>query len=144
MAVGDVLVYNEARGYLIDGGWEPADDIKVALVTNTPAPAVDDTTPTLTELTEVSQVGGYTTGGISIGDLGTITGDGVGGTMTWDSATNPSWAQNGASPQDARWGIIYHVSSDLCIAFVDLGAVIDMQAGDLTITWDALGIFTIT
>lgn len=144
MAAGDVTVFEEAKAYMIDGGWEPTDVIKVAILDNTTAPTAADTTPALGDYTEVGTAGTYTAGGTSLGDLGTLVTE-AGGTMTFDSSTNPTWAQNGSNDDDAYWGLIYNDTdaSDLAIAFVDLGGPVDMSAGDLTITWNASGIFTI-
>ena len=145
MAAGDLVVFNEAKGFLIDGGFESADDIKVALVTTATTPTASTATPTLSDFTQVTAGGNYTAGGISIGDIGTLVTT-SGGTMTFDSATNPSWAQNAGNPTNARWAIVYNDTdaSDRAIAFVDLGATVDMTAGSLTITWNASGLFTIT
>ena len=38
MARGDVTVFEEALAYMIDGGWEAADDIKCAVLDNTATP----------------------------------------------------------------------------------------------------------
>lgn len=145
MAAGDLVVFNEAKGFLIDGGFEATDDIKVALVTTATTPTASTATPTLSDFTQVTAGGNYTAGGISIGDIGTLVTT-SGGTMTFDSATNPSWAQNAGNPTNARWAIVYNDTdaSDRAIAFVDLGATVDMTAGSLTITWNASGLFTIT
>lgn len=145
MATGDVTVFDEAKAHMIDGGWEAADDIKVAILDNTTAPAAGDTTPALGDYTEVGTAGSYTAGGTSIGTLGTLVTESA-GTMTFDSATNPTWAQNGSNDTDAYWGLIYNDTDagDLAIAFVELGGPVDMSAGSLTITWNASGIFTIT
>lgn len=144
MAAGDVTVFEEAKAYMIDGGWEPTDTIKVAILDNTTTPTAADTTPALGDYTEVGTAGTYTAGGTSLGDLGTLVTE-AGGTMTFDSSTNPTWAQDGSNDADAYWGLIYNDTdaSDLAIAFVDLGGPVDMSAGDLTITWNASGIFTI-
>lgn len=142
MAVGDVTVFDEAKAYMIDGGWESADDIKCAILDDTTTPTAADATPALADYTEVETAGTYTAGGTSLGTLG----DGVtesGGTMTFDSATNPTWAKDASNATDAHWGLIYHVTTGQAIAFVDLGGPVDMTAGDLTITWNASGIFTI-
>ncbi len=144
MATGDVTVFDEAKAYMIDGGWESADDIKVAILDNTTTPAAGDTTPALADYTQVGAAGSYTAGGTSIGNLGTVVTEAA-GTMTFDSATNPSWAQNGSNDTDAWWGLIYNDTdaSDRAIAFVELGGPVDMSAGSLTITWNGSGIFTI-
>jgi len=145
MARGDVYVFNEALAYMIDGGWESADVIKCAILDNTTTPAVGDTTPALGDYTQVGTGGTYVAGGTSLGDLGTCVSQ-TGGTMKFDSATDPTWAQHASNDTDAYWGLIYNDTDagDLAIAFVDLGGPVDMQAGDLTITWNASGIFTIS
>ncbi|KKL99134.1 hypothetical protein LCGC14_1817470 [marine sediment metagenome] len=143
MATGDVLVFQEARAYMIDGGWEAADDIKCAILDNTLTPAVGDLTPALADYTEVGAAGSYVAGGLSLGTLGTAVAEAA-GVMTFDSATNPTWAQDALSDVDAWWGLVYHVLTGQAIAFVELGGPVNMQAGDLTITWAAGGIFTIT
>ena len=144
MATGDVTVFDEAKAYMIDGGWEATDDIKCAILDNTTTPAAGDTTPALGDYTQVGAAGTYTAGGTSLGNLGTLTTEAA-GTMTFDSGTNPTWAQNGSNDTDAWWGLIYNDTDagDLAIAFVELGGPVDMSAGDLTITWNASGIFTI-
>jgi len=145
MATGDVTVFDEAKAYLIDGGWESADDIKCAILDNTTTPAAANTTPALGDYTQVGTSGSYSAGGTSLGNLGTLVTE-SGGTMTFDSSTNPTWAQNASNDADAYWGLIYNDtdSSDLAIAYVELGGPVDMSAGSLTITWNGSGIFTIT
>ena len=66
--------------------------------------------------------------------------------MTFDSSVNPTWAQDASNDTDAYWALIYNDTdaSDSAIGFVDLGGPVDMSAGDLTITWNALGILTIS
>lgn len=144
MATGDLVVFDEAKAYMIDGGWESTDDIKCAILDNTTTPAAADTTPALADYTEVGAAGSYTAGGTSLGDLGTSVSE-SGGTMTFDSATNPTWSQNASNDADAYWALIYNdtQAGDPAIAFVDLGGPVDMTAGSLTVTWNASGLFTI-
>jgi len=67
------------------------------------------------------------------------------GVMTFDdTGASVTWAQHASNPQTAMFGVVYHYTSKLCIAMIDLAGPIDMQAGDLTITWNAAGLFTIT
>ena len=143
MATGDFLVFEEARAFMIDGGWESADDIKCAILDNGTTPIAAFATPTLSDFTEVGTAGTYVAGGISLGDLGTLVTE-AGGVMKFDSATNPTWAQNGSNDVDAWWGLVYHVTTGQAIGFVELGGPVDMSAGSLTITWNASGLFTIT
>ncbi len=69
-----------------------------------------------------------------------------GGTLTFDSSTNPTWAAHASNDNDCYWALIYNdtQSGDPAIAFVTLGGPVNMQAGSLTITWNASGIFTIS
>ena len=144
MARGDVTIFEEARAYLIDGGWEGTDTIKCAILDNTTTPAVDDTTPALGDYTEVGTDGEYVAGGTSIGTLAACVTQ-TDGTVKFDSDTNPTWAQDASNDDDAYWGLIYNDTdaSDLAIGFVDLGGPVDMSAGALTVSWNASGIFTI-
>jgi len=145
MARGDVIVFNEAKAYMIDGGWEAADDIKCAVLDNTTTPVSGETTPALGDYTEVGAAGTYTAGGTSLGTLGACVTEAA-GTMKFDSDTNPSWVQDASNDVDAYWSLIYNDTDagDLAIAFVDLGGPVDMSGGDLNITWNADGIFTIS
>lgn len=144
MARGDFVVFDEAKAYMIDGGWEAADDIKCAILDDTTTPTAGDTTPALGDYTEVGASGTYTAGGTSLGNLGTVVTE-AGGTMTFDSSTNPTWAQDASNDTDAYWGLVYNdtQAGDPAIGFLDLGGPVDMTAGDLTITWNASGLFTI-
>ena len=144
MATGDLIVFEEAKAYMIDGGWAPTDDFKVALVTNAVNPTAADATPALADYTEVTPGGNYTAGGISIGALSTLVSEAA-GTMTFDSATNPSWAVNASNPTNAYWGIVYNdtFAGNQALAFVELGGPINMSAASLTITWNGSGLFTI-
>ena len=145
MAQGDVVVFNEALAYMLDGGFEAADDIKVAICDNTVAPTQTTATPALGDFTEVGNAGSYTTGGTSLGNIGTLVAQ-AGAVMTFDSATNPTWTANVLNDTDAYWGIIYNDTDagDRAIAYVDLGGPVNMATTALTITWNASGIFTIT
>lgn len=145
MATGDVTWFEEAKAYMIDGGWEPADDLKVAVLDNTTTPAASDTTPALADYTEVGTAGTYVAGGVSIGTLGDFVTEAA-GTVTFDSTTNPSWAQDSSNDTDAYWGILYNdtQAGDPALCFVELGGPVDMSAGSLTITWNASGVATLT
>jgi len=144
MAAGDLVVFEEAKAYMLDGGWATTDDIKCALITSATAPTAADATPALGDYTQVTAGGNYAAGGTSLGQWSALITE-AGGTVTFDSATNPTWAQDAANPTAARYALVYNDTSatDQAIAFVDLGAVIDMTAGALTVTWNASGIFTI-
>lgn len=144
MATGDVTVFDEAKANMIDSDWASTNDIKCAICDNTVVPTAATATPALGDFTEVGTAGTYVAGGTSLGTLATLVTEAA-GTMTFDSATNPTWAQHASNDTDAYWGIIYNdtIAGDPAIAFVELGGPVDMSAGALTITWNASGIFTI-
>ena len=144
MARGDVKVFNVAVGKMLDGDWASTDHFYLAICDNTVAPAVDTATPTLGDFTQVGTSGTYVSGGTDLGALSALVTE-SGGTMTFDSTTNPTWAQNASNDNDAYWGIIYNYTDagNDALAFVDLGGPVDMTAGDLTVTWNGSGIFTI-
>lgn len=147
MATGDIVWFNAAKGLDYFAGWATSDDIKVAICDNTTTPAATTATPALGDFTEVGTSGTYTAGGTSLGTWTAVWDDPTaGGTATIDSTTNPTWAQDASNDTDAYWGIIYNdtQAGDPAIAYVELGGPVDMTAGDLTITWNASGIATIT
>lgn len=145
MAKGDVIFFEEALDFAFFGGWATTDDIKCAILDNTATPTAAFATPALSDFTQVGSAGSYTAGGTSLGNWGTLSTE-AGGTLTFDSGTNPTWAQNASNDIDAYWGLLYNdtQAGDPAFAYVDLGGPVDMSAGALTITWNASGIFTIT
>ena len=151
MAQGDLVVFEEAKAYMVDGGWEPADSIKVMITSDTPTAA--DPVPgrnagATTTYTEVAAGGTYSSGGEVLDTLDSCVTEAA-GTMTFDdTGATVTWAQNGANPQDGKYAVVYNSSDtglERGICFIDLNntAVVDMQAGDLTITWNGSGMFTI-
>ena len=145
MARGDVVVFNEAKAKMLDGDWASTDHFYCAVCDNTATPAATTATPVLGDFTEVGNSGTYVTGGTDLGTLADLVTQNA-GVMKFDSATNPTWAQDASNDVDAYWGVIYNYTDagKDAVAFVDLGWPVDMTAGDLTITWHTDGIFTIT
>ena len=149
MAQGDLSLFNEASLELLSSTHNLAsggDTVKVALITT--LPTVSQTTPTLADFTEVTGTG-YTTGGEDIGTNQSVTVV-SGATYKYDSTTNPSWSQNGAGPTDIVGALIYNSTdvSDKAIGFVDMTTdggttPVSLQAGNVSITWNASGIFTL-
>jgi len=144
MARGDVVVFDEALAKIIAGDWASTDHFYCAICDDTTTPAANDATPVIGDYTQVGAGGTYVNNGTDLGALSALVSE-AGGTMTFDSATNPTWAQDPSNDVDAYWGIIYNFTDagKDAIAFVDLGGPMDMSGGDLTITWNASGIFTI-
>jgi len=145
MARGDVTIFEEALAKMLEGGWASTDHFWCAICDNTVTPAADDATPVIGDYTQVGAAGTYIAGGLTLGALSDLVSEAA-GVMTFDSGTNPSWAQDAGNDVDAWWGIIYNYTDagKDCLAFVELDGPVDMSAGDLTITWDASGILTIS
>ena len=146
MARGDLIVFEEAKEHMLNGDILATDEMWIGLVTDTclvtdpvPAYAAGGTT----NYTAIATAGNYASGGLNLGAM-TVVFVEAGGTLTFDSATNPTWAQHASNPQDADHAVIYNKTTGLCYVMIDLDGPIDMQAGALTITWNASGIFTIT
>ena len=144
MARGDVTVFDEAKARMIDGDWASTDHFYCAICDDTATPAADTATPVIGDFAEVGDSGTYVANGTDLGALSALVTEAA-GTMKFDSATNPTWAQDSNNDTDAYWGIIYNFTDagKDAVAFVDLGGPVDMTAGALTITWHASGIFTI-
>jgi hypothetical protein len=144
MARGDVTIFEEALAKMVAGDWATTDHFYCAVCDDTTTPAASTATPVFGDFTEVGAGGTYVANGTDLGALSALVSE-AGGTMTFDSATNPTWAQDASNDADAYWGIIYNYTDagKDALAFVDLGGPVDMSGGDLTITWGA-GIFTIS
>ena len=145
MARGDLLVFDEALAKMIAGDWASTDHFYCAVCDDTTTPAAATATPVIGDFTQVTAAGTYTDGGTDLGALSALVSEEA-GTMTFDSATNPTWAQNVSNATDAAWGIVYNYTDagKDCLAFVDLGGPVDMSGGDLSITWSGTGVFTIS
>lgn len=145
MATGDVTVFDEAKAKMIAGDWASTDLFYLAIMDNTATPLASTATPVFGDFTEVGAAGTYVANGTSLGALSTLVTEAA-GVMTFDSTVNPSWAQDPLSDVDAYWGIIYNFTDagKDAVAFLELGGPVDMTAGDLTVTWNPTGIFTIT
>ena len=145
MARNDLTFFNEALAKMVEGNWASTDTIKCAICDNTSTPSASTATPTLGDFTEVGTAGTYVAGGTSLGTIADCVTQ-TSNVMTFDSSTNPSWAQHASNDTDAYWAIIYNdtSASNDAICFLDLGGPVNMTAGALSITWNASGIFTIT
>lgn len=144
MAQGDLTVFEEFRLYIGDGSHDlNSDSFKVALITTLPLASA--ATPDLGDFTEVSG-GGYTAGGEASAATWTETG----GTATFDLA-DVSWTQNGSGPTNIVAALIYnttHAGTNDAIAFIDMttdggSTPISLQSGDISIAFNASGVFTL-
>ena len=145
MARGDLTVFEEAMAKMLDGNWASTDHFYCAICDDTASPTAATATPVLGDFTEVGDSGTYTTGGTDLGTLADLVAEAA-GVVTIDSATNPTWAQDGSNDSDAYWAVVYNYTDAGKDAFfyVDLGGPVDMSAGDLTVTWNASGFVTIS
>jgi hypothetical protein len=150
MAQGDVTLFHEFKE---DVGQKihnlSSDTFKLGLVTNAVTPAAGTTDPrwgaggtTNLSTSQVTPGGNYSTGGPT---LASSSWSETAGTATFDAA-DVSIAQNASNPNNARWAIVYNDTSTgkEALAFVDLGGVTDLTAGNFAITWNASGIFSLT
>jgi len=147
MARGDLIVFEEAKAYMFDTDHLAADEVWIGLVTD--VCVVSDPVPAYgaggtTNYTPIATAGEYAAGGLLLDTLANMVTEAA-GVMTFnDTGASVTWAQNGASPQNADHAVIYNHTTKLCYIMIDLDGPIDMQAGDLTITWHGSGMFTIT
>lgn len=149
MATGDLTVFEDAIGWLNDGTFTDLDTgiltWRIAVLDNTTAPLVTTVSPILATFTEVGTAGTYTAGGST---LAVSWSEPSAGVWMFDSTVNPTWTQNASNDTDATWGLVYADGTlngkvDPALCFIELGTV-DMSAGDLTITFNANGLFRIS
>jgi len=146
MAQGDLTLFNEFRSQVLTGEHDlnATDTIKVALISNSTVPTASTTTPVLADFTEVSGTN-YTAGGATIGTP--VVSNVSGATYKFDG-DNVSWTQNAAGPTNIYYAILYNDShvSDMAFAFIDMTVdsgttPISLAAGNISINWNASGIF---
>ena len=150
MATGDFTLFEEFVDQL---GMEihdfDNDTFKLALIDDTVTPTAADATPAWGassgvdyDANEVTNAGGYTTGGETVA----VTWSEADGTATLnDDSGDISLSQDGSGFTDAYWGIFYNDSAanKNAIGFIELGGPVSEQAGPVAINWNASGIFTI-
>lgn len=141
MPAGNWTFPDSARTDLLNGTFDlDTDTFLMALFLSTSNIGAASTTYAgLTN--EHANANGYTTGGISLGQL-TLSGT---TTVTVDETTNPVWTASGGSIT-ARFAVIYESGGRvLCYCLLD-NTPADVTATDgntLTVTFHASGIFTL-
>jgi hypothetical protein len=145
MAAGDLTVFEEFSLDIGKGVHDfTSDSLKLALIDDTLAPTAADATPTWSDYSanEVSGTG-YTAGGATLSGVTYTEADGV---AKLDDTGNVTWSQNGAGPTDAYYAVLYNddAASDQAICFIDLDGPVSLQDGDISVTWNASGILTVT
>ena len=114
------------------------DTIKLALVNSTYTPAQTHDYFTDASANEVSGTN-YTAGG----EVVTVTVTESGGTVTVDGS-DVTWTQNAGGFSNARYAILYKDAvTDPMIGYIDFTSDKGNVQGDLTVQWNASGIFTL-
>ena len=122
-----------------------ADNIYLSLHTNTYVPSATTHDFFNDASNEISPGGGYTANGEL---LTTKTVNESGGTVTFD-ADDVTWSQNGSGFTTARYAVMYKndgvaATSSPLIGYIDFTADKGNTTGDLTVSWNASGIFTLS
>lgn len=144
MAQGTLLVFNEAKQNISSIMDLSTDTFNIMLINS--IPTVADLTPDSSDYVEVTGGTSYTAGGIAL----VTTWAESGGVVTFDSSTTPTWVKDLSGPTDIRAALIYNTAAiaEDALAFIDLttdGATpISLQTGDISVTFDAGGIFTVS
>lgn len=145
MAQGAVTLFNEFPEELLKGTHDFDTHVfKVAFITT--LPTATQATPALADFTEVSG-SNYTAGGITL----TMVVSRSTNVSTVDSSVDPEWIQNASGPNNIKAGLIYNDTDagKKAVGFVDMTTdngvtAISLQSGNIKITWNAAGIFTLT
>lgn len=144
MAVGDLFWFDAAVdvGAITSSIFSSGDTMSCALVTD--ASVTSTHLSTFASFTEAT-TGTYVASGTTMDTWLDMWANPVGKVATFDTAVNPTWAAHALHSTDATYAVIVNLddAGKRCVCAVDLGGV-DMTAGDLTITWNASGIATIT
>lgn len=150
MAQGDVTIFDQFWEDKGDKLHDMSGDVfKLGLITSaaTPASTTADARwgaggTTNFSTNQVTPGGNYSTGGPSMSVTITDNWTRSVGTVKFD-VDDVSILQNGSNPTNARWGIIYNDTDTgkRCVGFLDLGADVDLSAGDFSVAWNASGVF---
>ena len=142
MAQGTALLFNEYSEELARGthAWA-THAYKIALITT--LPVVTQSTPQLGDYTECS-------GGSYASVSATISISRSSAQTTIDVTNNPVWSQDGSGPTDIVAALIYNNTDagKKAVGFIDMtvdggSTPVSMQAGDVSLTFNASGFHTI-
>lgn len=149
MAAGDIVFFDQFLVDVLESLHDLENNtIKLGLITSAVTPSATTADPrwgsggsTNLSTSQVTPGGNYSSGGPTIGNP-TVTLDS--GQAVFDG-DDISISQNASNPTNARWGIIYNDTDTgkRALGYVDLGAAIDLSAGDFAINWNASGIMTL-
>ena len=147
MATGDITWFDIALpiGFPLSSAFSSGDTMSLVLLEDASITSTS-TAHGIADFTEANSTGNatYPASGSTLdvwGDMWTQSGD----VATFDTTTNPTFAQNSDNSTAINYAMVTNITDagkrGLC--FIELGAV-DGTAGDLTITFNASGIATIT
>jgi len=150
MARGDLTLFEELALYVGTQNWNLAsggNTIKVGLLTSVATPTAASTATWGTfSANEVSAASSnYTAGGATLASQAYTE---ASGTATFD-AEDVTWSQDASSGfTNAAWAVVYNSTdaSSRAIGFVEMksgSTNVSLQDGDITISWNASGIFTV-
>jgi hypothetical protein len=152
VARGDLVMFEEFVNYLGNKLYNfetGGDEFKLGLVDSTATPPAHSTaTPMWADFVgnEVSGTG-YTANGHI---LASQTYNEVAGVATFDAA-DVTWSQASGGVSGftgAYWAVLYDNTptspADPAICYVDMGGPVNNNDGDVTVAWNASGIFTVT
>lgn len=150
MARGDLLMFEEFVNYLGNALYNfenGADEIRLALIDSTAAPTQADPTPLWGDYSSNEVSGSNYTANGEI--LASQSYNEASGTATYDAA-DVTWSQASGGTSgftDAYWGILFDDTpaspADPAICYVDMGGPVNNNDGDVTVSWNASGIFTV-
>ena len=151
MAQGDMALFNKFVENMCDNLMDLSDDsFSFGLIDNVTTPAATDTDPRWAATGTPDYSARETTGGLYTAPVNvstTITDNwSISGSVAKFDVDDVSITQNGSNPSNARWAILFDntPANKYCVGWLDLGAVVDLSAGDFTVTWNAGGVFDIT
>lgn len=116
-----------------------------ALTNTAPTAATDDT---LSDITQIANGNGYTTGGAA--EPVTTFAETGAGTGIWQfgtSSSGPTWTASGGAIAQFRYAVLYDTtaSNDELVGYLDYGSAVDITVGNtFTIDVGANGIFRIS
>lgn len=147
MAQGTLTLFEEFAKNIGDGSHDmDSDTFAVILITTLPLANV--ATPDRADFTEVTNGGGYTTGGIALTSVTWLEAAGV---ATFDAA-DVAWTAQAGSPTNIVAALIVnntHAGTNDAIGFVDMTAdggstPISLVAGNITLAWNVGGVFNLS
>ena len=147
MARNDWVTFEEFSKDLANGVHDLGDDtLTVALITNAATePIAACATPRWADFSanEVADGNGYTSPGEELSGTSIAEAAGV---ATLDDSGNVTWSQNASGFTNAYWAILYNseAENDEAIGYLDMGGPVSLVDGDVSITWNASGILTVT